>query len=286
MLRSALAVSLLTALVIAVVVLVGLDGWHYYLTPLRVRGYAPQHALLRPSGPAGQLFGIAGGLLMLMPFLYTIRKRLRRLRAAGNIKTLLEIHIFCGIVGPVLITFHTSFKFNGIISAAYWSMVIVMVSGFIGRYLYVRIPRSLRGTELSRDELEARAEELMASLAQTVSPAMLARVAVIEGQVVPQNPDELSWFGLLFGEINLYWKLSTFRRAVARTTGPAPWLDDAVALMAERAKVLRNVAYLQRTKRLFDLWHVFHMPLVFVMLVIALLHIAIVVYLGYAGFSR
>jgi len=286
MLRSALAVSLLTAGVIAVVVLVGLDGWHYYLTPLRVRGYAPQHALLRPSGPAGQLFGIAGGLLMLVPFLYTIRKRLRRLRAAGNIKTLLEIHIFCGIVGPVLITFHTSFKFNGIISAAYWSMVIVVLSGFIGRYLYVRIPRTLRGTELSRDELEARAEELKASLAQTVSPAMLARVAAIEAQVVPQNHAELSWFGLLFGEINLHWKLSTFRRAVARTTGPTPWLDDAIALMAERAKVLRNVAYLQRTKRLFDLWHVFHMPLVFVMLAIAVLHIAIVLYLGYAGFSR
>jgi hypothetical protein len=286
MLRSALAISLLTSGAIAAIVLVGLDGWHYYLTPLRVRGYAPQHALLRPSGPAGQLFGIAGGLLMLVPFLYTIRKRLRRLRAAGNIKALLEIHIFCGIVGPVLITFHTSFKFNGIISAAYWSMVIVVLSGFIGRYLYVRIPRSLRGTELSRNELQARAEELKASLALTVSPAMLARVAAIEAQVVPQSPDELSWLGLMFGEINMHWKLWTFRRAVARTRGDAPWLDDAVALMAERAKVLRSVAYLQRTKRLFDLWHVFHLPLVFVMLVIGLLHVAIVTYLGYAGFSR
>ena len=38
-------------------------------------------------------------------------------------------------------------------------MVIVVVSGFIGRYLYVRIPRTLRGTELTQNELDARAAE-------------------------------------------------------------------------------------------------------------------------------
>ena len=65
-------------------------------------------------------------------------------------KTWLEVHIFCGIVGPVLVTFHTSFKFNGIVSVAYWSMVAVVLSGFVGRYLYVRIPRSLRGIELTQ----------------------------------------------------------------------------------------------------------------------------------------
>ena len=40
------------------------------------------------------------------------------------------MHLFCGVVGPVLVTFHTSFKFNGLVSVAYWSMVIVMLSGF------------------------------------------------------------------------------------------------------------------------------------------------------------
>ena len=71
---------------------------------------------------------------------------MKRLRDAGRMKTWLEVHVFCGIVGPVLVTFHTSFKFNGIVSVAYWSMVAVVLSGFVGRYLYVRIPRSIRGT--------------------------------------------------------------------------------------------------------------------------------------------
>ena len=60
----------------------------------------------------------------------------------GSMPLWLEVHIFCGIVGPVLVTFHTSFKFNGIISVAYWSMMAVMLSGFVGRYLYVRIPKN------------------------------------------------------------------------------------------------------------------------------------------------
>jgi hypothetical protein len=70
---------------------------------------------------------------MLVPFLYMARKRVPALRNLGNLRWWLEVHLFCGVIGPVLVTYHTSFKFNGIVSAAYWSMVIVVLSGFVGR---------------------------------------------------------------------------------------------------------------------------------------------------------
>jgi len=284
-LGSGVTISLLAAAVVAAFVLVGLGGWDYYTTPLAVRGYAPGHALLRPSGEAGRAFGVVGLALMLVPFLYMLRKRMKRLRAAGNLKTLLEIHIFCGVVGPVLITFHTAFKFNGIVSVAYWSMVIVVVSGFIGRYLYVRIPRTMRGAEVGRAEMGARADTLRAELAELASPALVSRIDALEREVLPQSAADLSWLDLVVGEARMRARLRRFARAVRREGHASGPLEEALSVMAERAKLLRTMAYLQRTKRLFNLWHVFHLPLVYVLLVIVVLHVAVVAYLGYAGFG-
>ena len=64
------------------------------------------------------------------------------------------------IVGPILVTLHTSFKFNGLVSVAFWSMALVVISGFVGRYLYVRIPKTLNGSFLGMEAIRARVREL------------------------------------------------------------------------------------------------------------------------------
>jgi len=48
--------------------------------------------------------------------------------------------------------------------------------------------------------------------------------------------------------------------------------------------LLRRAAYLRKTKKAFDLWHVFHLPLVYILLVIVALHVGLAVYLGYVPF--
>ena len=73
LLSSGIAWSVVASAALAAWILLGLDGAHYYRTPLAVRGYAPAHPLLRPSGRAGQTFGLVGMLLMLMPFAYMAR---------------------------------------------------------------------------------------------------------------------------------------------------------------------------------------------------------------------
>jgi hypothetical protein len=261
-----------------------LGGWDYYGTPLEVRGYAPAQ-WLRPSGPVGQTLGVAGTVLMLVPFAYMARKRMRRLREAGSLKRWLEVHLFCGIVGPVMITLHTSLKFNGIISAAYWSMVIVVLSGFAGRYLYTKIPHSVRGNELTRTELNDQAAALQEELARAVqSEDALARIHMFERAAVPARPQDLTFGDLLFGEIRLGGRLRALDHELARA-GLAPSLrHEAVRLTRERSVILRRAAYLDRTRKLFNLWHVFHLPLVYLMLVIVTAHIAVVLYLGYVPF--
>jgi hypothetical protein len=283
-LQSGVAWGVFVSLGLAIWVLVSLHGLTYYSTPLRVRGYEPAHAALRPSGPFGQTFGVIGAVLMLVPFLYMLRKRLRRRQGLGTTRAWLEVHLFCGIVGPVLVTFHTSFKFNGLVSAAYWSMVAVMSSGFVGRYLYVRIPRSLRGLEMTRAELDARADALHADLLTAVGGGtLLDRIGRVEQAAVPPE-GRLSWFGLLFGEIAVRRQLKRLKEYLQRSMLPLSQREAILAIAGERVLLLRRAAYLQRTKTAFGLWHVFHLPLVYLMLVIVVLHVGVALYMGYVPF--
>lgn len=277
---------LLAGIVSAVFILItlaGFGGWSYYRTPLRVRGYAAPHRFLRPAGQGGQVFGIAGTLLMLATLLYTFRKKLRKHTWLGPQKTWLEAHIFCGLVGPVLITLHTSFKFNGVISVAYWSMVLVVLSGFVGRYLYVRMPRSIRGTELSLEELTQRATELGAEMDETgVPPAMAAKIADFERHALADGELHPSFRGLFLGDWRMRRELRGLNLEIRRSGIAPEKLEELLRLIGERTTLLRRIAHLSQTKKLFALWHVFHQPLVYLMLAIAALHIAVALYMGYS----
>lgn len=281
-----LVVSLAVSAAIAAVVLLSAGGWDYYRTPMRVRAYAPAHRLLRPSGLVGQTLGVAGMAMMTMPLLYALRKKWRRLSRFGSMKRWLDVHIFCGIVGPVLVTFHAAMKFNGLISVAYWSMVAVMLSGFVGRYLYVRIPRSIRGAELSRDEIALQAAALQTRLAAGgLSRALLDRIDAVSRPDVAEG-------GLGLVRAYLWEPLRERRRfaSVSRDLGAAGFDADhtreVLRLASERTWLLRRLASLETTRRWFAMWHVFHQPLVYLMFGIALLHIGLAVYFGYTLFPK
>jgi hypothetical protein len=267
--------------VIYAVVYFRAGGQAYYGVPQGVRGYAPGHRLLRPAGRYGISFGIAGLGLIFVTLLYVLRKKAKWLSRIGNLKIWLEVHIFCGIVGPAIITLHTSFKFNGIISVAYWSMVVVVLSGFVGRYLFVRIPKTMRGAELSAGDLEARAAEIRVQLAAEGLPA--ARLAEVDA-LDAQPPRGLGTFiaSFFFGEFRAWLR---FRRLGSRMRAAGvqhELVTQTIALAAERGALMRRIAFLGRTKKLFELWHVLHKPLVYVMLAIAALHVFVAVYFGYS----
>ena len=275
-LSHALALAFLVSLGLVAFVFFRLGGWEYYFAPAATRGYVPAHRLLRPAGRAGEMFGIAGLFIMCMTLVYAVRKKFRGLSKIGTTKAWLEIHIFCGLVGPVLITLHTAMKFNGIVSIAYWSMVLVVLSGFVGRYLYVRIPKSLRGTEISLDELDARAIELKGQLAAGGLPtALLRRIEEFE-----QGSRS---GGFVLGDLRLGRGLSRLHGELAAAGVSPARLVAADHLIRERATLLRRIATLDTSKKLFHLWHVFHKPFVYVMLAIAVVHVGVALYFGYGG---
>jgi hypothetical protein len=127
--------------------------WLAFLAMVLITGvYGLIMLLTREIPPAGELFGhgmgIVGFILMLMTeALYSLRKRSRSVRW-GRMSAWLQFHIFTGLVGPYMVLLHTSWKFNGIAGVTTLFTVIIVVSGFIGRYIFTRIPRTLDGLEI------------------------------------------------------------------------------------------------------------------------------------------
>jgi hypothetical protein len=113
------------------------------------------HAVPAASGLFGHLIGVLGFVLMLMTeTLYSIRKR-SRLARWGRMASWLQFHIFTGLVGPYMVLLHSSWKFHGLAGAAMLLTVVIVASGFVGRYIYTRIPRTLDGAEVERSGIPA-----------------------------------------------------------------------------------------------------------------------------------
>ncbi len=285
-LGNVLTIAVAFCVLVGAVVLFGLGGWEYYRAPLATRGYLPEHLLLRPSGPVGLTLGVAGVVSMLMTLPYYVRKRWKALARVGTVKQWLEVHIFFGIVGPVLITLHTSFKFNGIISVGYWLMMTVWTSGFIGRYLYVRIPKSIRGVELSVAQVEESLSLVQRQMqAQPLPDSVQQELDAFELAVSPARGRAPGAIDLFFGELRVRTRLMLLRRHLRDAGVDVAAITSLVDRAAERATLARRLAHLQRTRHLFELWHVFHRPLVYGLFVIVVLHVGIALFFGYASLS-
>ena len=127
--------------------------WFALFAILLITGlYGMVMLLTRKIPPAGELFGhslgILGFLLMLMTeTLYSLRKRSRSVKW-GRLSSWLQFHIFTGLVGPYMVLLHSSWKFNGIAGITTLFTIIIVISGFTGRYIFTRIPRTLDGLEI------------------------------------------------------------------------------------------------------------------------------------------
>lgn len=127
--------------------------WLALLAAVIITGiYAFMSYWMREIPPAGELFGhllgILGFILMLVTeTLYSIRKRSNSSRW-GSMTSWLQFHIFTGLVGPYLVLLHSSWKFNGLAGATLLLTIVIVLSGFVGRYIYTRIPRTLDGIEI------------------------------------------------------------------------------------------------------------------------------------------
>lgn len=140
-------------------------GEDFYLSDLESRVEHSDYGSLRPGGLVGHGYGIVGTVLILANLLYLARRRLARW-SLGSMATWLNLHVFTGLVGSLLILFHSAFQFRTpIAQVTAISLGVVVATGVAGRYLYALTPRPDR----------AALERALASLDE-LAPGCSARV--------------------------------------------------------------------------------------------------------------
>ena len=258
-------------------------GLSYYSTGVEERPFHENHTMLKPSGPVGHGLGIIGTLLILIGvFSYIGRKKKKFLPRVGALKYWLEFHIFLCSVGPLLILFHTAFKFGGIVSISFWSMVAVVLSGVIGRFIYIQIPRTIQGRELSLAEIK----EMKDNMSQGLKTKYGFDDSIYEPLLAAtQRKVEFSDEGF----IKRMFKRIQFNKEVKR--GVQMILIQTNLTGKEKRGVMKLVNYemtmnarinrLQTMQTLFKYWHVAHLPFALIMLVIMVIHVAITLAFGY-----
>lgn len=273
----------------------GLYGFEYYRLDLGERVESPLHSQLRPSGTIGLRLGILGVFLFGIIFLYPLRKRWRWLASIGRTKHWLDFHSLLGITAPILITYHASFKLEGLAGISYWIMIAVAVSGFVGRYLYTMIPRSLHSAELTISELDTEntlvsdqlagqsvfREEDFARLLEVPSPDQVRRMSLVS----------VLW-QILRLDLRRPFIVSSLRRrtlsAGERVATLGGFLKSGhrdlelvIANVRRQAGLRVKIVFLDRVRQMFHLWHVIHRPFSISFVALVLVHIGVVVMLGY-----
>jgi len=257
-------------------------GLSFYLTPVGERARHPDYWTFKPGGSLGLRFGIAGLVMMTVMHLYSARKRFRALRALGPLRNWLNGHILLGILGPLFVVLHSSFKVSGLISISFWSMVAVALSGIFGRYLYLQIPRTRAGEELSLAEVEKADRDLTRRLKDEfgADPAYLEQV---ERASTPPPARGLIavLLALLLEDLGL--------RAGHAKVAPLPGLPPDVArelqsVIAQKKTLRRRIVLWDAIHRLFHHWHIIHKPFAVVMYLFVVVHVVVASLTGY-GFG-
>jgi len=254
-------------------------GRDYYLAPLSKKARHALNPVLRQSGSTGHLLAIIGVFFMLLLLLYSLRKRLRSASRWGNLNVWLSAHIFLGIAGPALVLFHSAFKFSGIVSIAFWAMVLVVASGVVGKFIFTLVPRSLSGLELNRIELETEEIGLTFEMRKLLPAAhpFWQRLAGLENSA--GRPSRLEHLHLLFEPMQL-------RRQLRRMLREPSGLDRRqnkliITLVVKRHMIHHKAQLLQQTLRILHYWHLVHQPFVIIMFLVLLVHVAVAVGMGY-----
>lgn len=271
-------IGTMVAIVVLVTAYLSYTGYSYYQLPEEERFYHPQHDWFKPSGAYGHGIGILGTFLILFGVvIYIARKRYNFMSKQLRLKYLLEFHIFLCTLGPILILFHTAFKFGGLVSVAFWSMVAVVASGVIGRFIYIQIPRTIEGRELSLNEVKGLRSELVETL-KTKAGLDEKLVPLIIGFDDGQDARSGSFIARYFRERQV---LGVIRSSLREKELGRVEQRAVIEMVKEEFALARRIGRLLLMQKLFKYWHVAHLPFALIMLIVLIIHVAVTLAFGY-----
>ena len=278
-----LYIGTLTSIVVLTTLLLFYKGIPYYTTPLEERFYHPDHDLFKPSGVFGHGLGIVGTLLIVIGvFGYIAKKKYKALHRFGRLKYWLEFHIFLCSLGPVMILFHTAFKFGGIVSISFWSMVLVVASGVVGRFIYIQIPRTIEGRELSLTEVKSMKGNLDEILKNSYQLDASSEQSILAAATVSTPKSGGGFFS------NLIQKFFEDKKTIQRVKNvlrqnnfSGPDIKHVVQLVNNEISLNNRIDRLLLMQKLFRYWHIVHLPFALIMLIIMIIHVVVTVTFGF-----
>jgi hypothetical protein len=248
--------------------------------------------LFKAGDDLGYWLGVVGGVMMLLLFTYPMRKHFRFARGLGKVKWWFFVHMLLGVGGPLLILLHSTFRVGSLnAGVALYSMLIVAVSGVVGRFIYARVNRGLRGEQTDFKALQVRAgldqEDVRSRL--SFAPRVEALLKAFESRELAAKASWGTHFRRVFWLPISQWL--TYRRCIHELQLPIKHLAEhgnwtaadlrrrkgqASKLVRRYLTAVTRVAQYTAYERLFSLWHVAHIPFVYLLVISAVVHVVAV----------
>jgi hypothetical protein len=249
---------------------------------------------ITPQRGLGYWLGIVGASMMVLLLMYSARKHVRWLRWLGDLASWFRFHMILGIVGPVLILFHANFSFGSTNSnVALISMLLVVGSGLVGRYIYARLHVQADGKEGSLEQWEAMGTRLRQKQSNELLPGLIENMELRERRFVqPTSGIARRLLRLLAAPFRIAMARYAIRREInealliarSRHSSRVEARARRMAMMIRyyaygRLDASRRRAEFRMYERILSFWHVVHIPLFFMLLIAGVVHvIAINVY--------
>lgn len=254
--------------------------------------FAGRAELYTPGSDIGYNLGLVGSIFMLLLLLYPLRKRVQFLQRAGELRNWFRLHMFLGIAGPVLILYHSTLRVASLNAAvAFYSMLIVAGSGIIGRFIYTKIHHGLYGRQATlrerQEHLGLQGESLKSKF--HFAPRVEQRLKDLEAYATDQTRLGLlgvrRFLALTVRTRYVYWRsMREVGRVLSRAAAERGWprgerahrVRIARQILKGYMRELQEVAQFRTYERLFSLWHVLHVPFVFMLVFSAIVHVVYV----------
>jgi hypothetical protein len=248
--------------------------------------------LFEAGDDIGYWLGVAGGVMMLLLLSYPLRKHFRFTRNWGRVKWWFLAHMVLGVGGPVLILLHSTFRVGSLNAAvALYSMITVALSGVVGRFLYARVNRGLHSEQVNLRDLQERAglQRDDARSRLSFAPRVEAHLMAFEEREINAQANGLTYIRQVFWLPVQQWKAyrdcaGELQRVLSQRAAREKWLAEdysrrqknAQKLVTSYLTAVTRVAQYQAYARLFSLWHVAHIPLLYLLAISAVVHVVAV----------
>jgi len=245
---------------------------------------------ITPQRGIGYWLGIIGGSMMLLLLGYSARKRARWLAWLGGIPAWFEFHMVLGVVGPILVLFHSNFSLGATNSnVALICMLLVASSGVVGRYIYTRLHARMDGHEDTLEQLKAVGERLRSqSTSISFLPGLLDSISRVEQRLIePPKGFGRRFLHLISGAPRIALARWLVRREIKRAVAVRVTSRETELIAKHKHRIAaaartyadrrleagRRMAEYEAYARLFSLWHVLHIPLFFMLLIAGIVHV-------------